>query len=143
MADDAVLDETAFRKDILRLRATIERKIGGLVKDPAGRALRSIGEIYMTEAKRRTPVETGVLRASGHVEGPTKEGDSWKVRLVFGGPSAPYAIHVHENLHARHPVGQAKFLESVVLEHRNNFASEVAAMLVGGGRAYGNLFGSE
>jgi len=33
------------------------------------------------------------------------------VRLGFGGPAAPYAVLVHEDLTKRHKVGQAKYLE--------------------------------
>ena len=48
-------------------------------------------------------------------------------KLVFGGPSADYAAAVHENLTAKHRVGQAKFLESVVKERRGRLAQELAA----------------
>lgn len=143
MAVQPVLDDVKLLKDLTRLRATIERKVGSLVKDPAARALRSIGEVWMTLAKRRTPVDTGVLRSSGHVRGPEKIGTVWQVVLIFGGPAAPYARTVHENLTARHKVGQAKYLESVVLERRPTFAREIATMLIGGGRVYGALFGTK
>src|SRR3954469_25246280 len=110
MASDNGIDEAALLKDLARLRGTIEKKLGTLVKDPAGRALRSVGEVWMTEAKKNTPVHTGVLRASGHVVGPTKVGDYWQVKLVFGGPAAPYAWDVHENLRMFHRTGSAKYL---------------------------------
>ena len=140
MAQDSVAIEL---KNFTKLQQTIERKFGALTKDKGAQALRSVGEVYMTEAKRRTPVDTGVLRSSGHVVGPEQVGDSWQVRLVFGGPAAPYAAIVHENLNARHPVGQSKYLESVVLEHRNSFGHEVAVMMVGGAKAFGSVFGGE
>lgn len=91
----------------------------------AEHALRAEGEIEMTEAKLRTPVLTGALRASGHVEGP-RDG---AVRLVFGGPAAPYALYVHENMEALHKTGQAKFLESVILESAPYLAQRVAARI--------------
>jgi hypothetical protein len=110
----------------------------------AGNALRAEAEIEMTEAKRRTPVDTGALRASGHVTGPV-EGTSarvengvrsygrpvtvWSVTLAFGGPAAPYAVKVHEDLEAWHRVGQAKFLESVVMESAPHIADRVARRL--------------
>ena len=34
----------------------------------------------------------------------------------FGGPAAPYAVFVHEDLSARHATGAAKFYESALLE---------------------------
>ena len=139
---EPIIDDAKLLRDLTRLRATMERKIGALVKDPAARALRSVGEVYMTEAKKRTPVDTGVLRSSGHVRGPEKSGDTWQVRLIFGGPAAKYAAQVHENLTAHHAVGQAKYLESVILEHRKTFTREVAAMMVGGAKVYGSMFGN-
>lgn len=109
-------------------------------------ALREEAELEMTEAKRRTPVDTGALRASGHVESgsgmtslasfdtATRKGTmgasgggrkDLSVRLVFGGPAASYALAVHENLEAHHNPGQAKYLESALLESRPYFAARV------------------
>lgn len=42
------------------------------------------------------------------------------------GYTAPYAVYVHENLTARHPVGQAKYLEQPAREH----ADEIAAVIM-------------
>jgi hypothetical protein len=140
MAGDAV---TVELKNFGKLRATIERKFGGLVKGPAASALRSVGEVWMTEAKKRTPVDTGVLRSTGHVQGPMEDGDTFTVRLVFGGPAAPYAVEVHENLRASHKVGQSKFLESVTAERGRNLSREVAAMMIGGAKVHGAMFNSE
>ena len=80
MANDTVI----VLKDFHKLQATIERKFGNLVKGPVPRALRSVGEVWMTEAKRRTPVDTGTLRSSGFVQGPIINGNEIIVRLVFG-----------------------------------------------------------
>lgn len=88
----------------------------------AQQALRVEAEIEMTEMKKRTPVRTGALRASGHVE----DLRPWGVRWSFGGPSIPYAIYVHENLDMFHRVGQAKFLESVLAESAPYLAERVA-----------------
>jgi Bacteriophage HK97-gp10, putative tail-component len=94
-------------------------------KVAAGQALREEAEIEMTEAKQRTPVRTGALRASGHVEGPFATGDV-EVLLIFGNAAVDYAAYVHENLEAHHAVGQAKFLESVLTESAPYFAARVA-----------------
>jgi hypothetical protein len=61
--------------------------------------------------------------------GPETQGKQIQVRLVFGGPAAPYAAIVHENLTAHHPVGQAKYLESVALERRPGMGKEVAGFM--------------
>ncbi len=94
-----------------------------------GEALRAEGEIEMTEAKKRTPVDTGALRASGHVTGPDRKGRDVEVRLSFGGPAVQYAVEVHENLEAWHRVGQAKYLESVLNESASHMANRVARRL--------------
>jgi len=68
--------------------------------------------LIMTAAKTDfVPVDTGALRASGFVTPPVITGQGVEVTLGFGGPSAPYAVVVHEDLTKRHPVGQAKYLE--------------------------------
>lgn len=79
-------------------------------------ALYAEAQIELTEAKRRTPFLTGALRGSGIVEPPVQSGNTLSVTIAFGGPAADYAVYVHENLEAHHPVGQAKFLESTLLE---------------------------
>lgn len=94
--------------------------------DEITKALYQETEIEVTEVKRRTPVQFGNLRASVHQIGPTKIGDKYYTLIAAGGPSAPYAIYVHENLEAFHKVGQAKFIESVILESRPHMAARVA-----------------
>ena len=94
-------------------------------------ALRAEAEIEMAEAKRRTPVATGALRASGHVE-VTVSGRDAEARLRFGGPSAPYSVFVHENLRAYHRVGQAKFLESTLMESKRFMAARLARRIASG-----------
>lgn len=69
-------------------------------------------EQVMAMSKRDyVPVDTGALRASGFVDTPVQTAMGGSVTLGYGGPSAPYAVIVHEDLTKRHPVGQAKYLE--------------------------------
>jgi hypothetical protein len=102
------------------------RQLANNVQKELGAALYAEAEIEMTEAKKRTPVDTGTLRNSGYVEKPVEKGNHVVVEMGFGGPAADYAIYVHEDLEAFHPVGQAKFLESVVIESRPHLAARVA-----------------
>jgi hypothetical protein len=53
------------------------------------------------------------------------------LRLAVG-YSAPYAIYVHENLQAHHPVGQAKFLETPARRHAKEIKRTVARALKSG-----------
>jgi hypothetical protein len=72
----------------------------------------SEAETIMTASKEQyVPVDTGALRASGFVEPPIPTAMGASITLGFGGPSAPYAVIVHEDLTKRHRVGQAKYLE--------------------------------
>jgi anthranilate phosphoribosyltransferase len=103
--------------------------------EEVGRALYQETEVEATEAKKRTPVKRGNLRASIFVLGPSYEGRSISnagtiaTFVVAGGVSAPYAVYVHENLEAFHKVGQAKFIESVINESRNYIATRIAKRL--------------
>jgi hypothetical protein len=109
------------------------RKIAEKFPDRVGAALYQEAQIEMTEAKRRTPVDItpdaphpGQLRASGHVAPPVRRGRNISVTLSFGGAAQDYAIYVHENPDAFHPVGQWKFLESVLNESRSYMAVRIA-----------------
>ena len=104
------------------------------------RALYREAEQIMAKSKRLCPVDTGALRSTGHVQLPVRTGDKVTVvmgyggvagagegltattskkvyrskktpRLVHAGEYVGYAVWVHENLNAFHPVGQAKYLE--------------------------------
>jgi hypothetical protein len=88
-------------------------------------AVRSELEVEATESQRRTPVDTGSLRASHTVEVYADRRDVTGT-ITVGGPSAPYALYVHENLDAHHDVGQAKFLESTLAESQPFLAKRIA-----------------
>jgi len=64
----------------------------------------------MAESKHQVPVDTGVLRSTGHVQLPKEEAGRVSVTLGYGGPAAPYALRQHEELSYRHTVGKAKYL---------------------------------
>ena len=96
------------------------------IPDALGAALYKETQIEATEAKKRTPVDRGPLRASVHAEGPFRRGTMIWTQIVAGGPAAPYAVYVHEDLEAFHKVGQAKFIESVIMESRPYMAARVA-----------------
>jgi hypothetical protein len=97
--------------------------------EQVGAALKAESEIEMAEAKRRTPVDTGALRASGYVGEPEQGFTGVTVAMGFGGAAADYAWVVHEDLEAFHPVGQAKFLESTLMESAPHMADRVGKRL--------------
>ena len=86
--------------------------------------------IEMTESKKRVPVKTGVLRASGRVEQPVATPQGVSVELSYGGAAEAYALIVHEDLEMNHPNGgEAKYLESVLQESAPHMAARLAARL--------------
>lgn len=96
-----------------------------IFRKEAAAALFLVAEIIMGQAKVLCPVDTGTLRNSGYVKPPVIEGNSITVVLGFGGAAKEYAIYVHENLNAVHPVGQAKFLSTPLNDALPNVASDV------------------
>jgi len=74
--------------------------------------MRAAAEKIKGNSMALTPVDTSALRASHFVNVDTSP--TGIVATV--GATQFYAIFVHENLEARHPVGQAKFLETAIKE---------------------------
>jgi len=69
---------------------------------------KSIG-MAETQAKIRTPKDTGVLRSS---IGGESNGFKYVRGLEAGvGTNIKYAIYVEKNLKARHPIGEAGYME--------------------------------
>lgn len=97
-------------------------------------AMTAESQIEVTEMKRRTPVDTrpnaphpGNLRNSLSVE-VTQTGN--RTTATFStGAEAPYAVYVHENPDAFHPVGEWKFIESVLNESRPHMPKRLAARI--------------
>lgn len=107
-----------------QMKAAVTAVARALPRDVAA-ALRAEAEIEMAEAKRRTPVDTGVLRGSGYVDDPTLRLNVHRIEVGFGGAAAEYAVVVHEDMDAFHPVGQAKYLESVLKESAPYLAERI------------------
>lgn len=83
-------------------------------------------EDTMTESKKQVPVDTGTLRSTGVVVTDEVSGflrDRVKISLTYGGPAVGYAVIVHEDLRARHDVGNAKYLERPFSERRGKLKS--------------------
>lgn len=99
--------------------------------DHVAKALYQEMQIEATEMKRRTPVDTtenaphpGNLRDSIHVELPERSGNEITVTVATG-TQAPYAVFVHENPEPIHPVGEWKFMESVIKESQPYMAARL------------------
>lgn len=62
-----------------------------------------------------TPVDTGTLKASEHVDGPQRKGFVVEGRVTTGGESSDYAIYVHEGTSK---MDARPFIEGPLLEHQ-------------------------
>ena len=104
------------------------------------------GQKVLADSLPLVPVDTGTLRASGYVTEPKREGDQVTIEIGFGGPAAKinpvsgessdsYAIFVHENLEAHHPVGQAKFLEQPLNQALQGMPERLGAFMRGRGES--------
>ena len=104
--------------------------LGAAAIPAAAKAFYQEAERIMTASKEIVPVDTGALRASGHVQLPEVSALNVSVTLGYGGPAAPYSVYVHENTMARHKEGQqAKFLERPMLEAAEGMEARLADVL--------------
>lgn len=53
-------------------------------------------------------------------------------RKAVVGYTAEYAVYVHENLEAFHPVGEAKFLEKPIRQYKRDMAKMIAREIANG-----------
>lgn len=106
------------------MRARI-RKAGVSFRNQLARAVYEEASVELLEVVRRTPLLHGPLRASERLDGPHFEGDNVYVMIVAGGPSAPYAVYVHENEEADHPIGQDHFISSVLEESQSYMGQRI------------------
>lgn len=66
------------------------------------------------KSQEKVPVDEGNLKGSHYSR--TQMGRKASVGEV--GCTAEYAIYVHEDLEAHHPIGEAKFLENAISENQ-------------------------
>jgi hypothetical protein len=72
-------------------------RLGGALWAATYDWLRVEGEAIMADSKANyCPKDTGTLAGTGHVVGPVNGTSGMVVLLIYGGPAAPYALHVHE-----------------------------------------------
>jgi bacteriophage HK97-gp10 putative tail-component len=96
----------------------------------AAQALYQEAEAIMTASKETyCPVDTGNLRASGHVDPPVTEGSNVTVTLGYGGPAAPYAVEVHERPAIHRPPTQWQYLSTPFFEALTDMDQRLAAKM--------------
>ena len=124
-------------------------KLATVFPDRVAAALYQIAQQILTEAKRRCPVASdgGVLRASGMVSQPVRNGRNISITISFGSGAIAYAIAVHETISAHDPPSWKvmyenggmiqwttpgtgdHFLSSVINEYMTVMPTLMAAML--------------
>lgn len=82
-------------------------------------------EVERDESEQRTPILTGALRSTLRVEGPFFEGKRIFFKLLAGSEEVFYAWIVHEDLEAHHDIGDAKYIESVLMESAPHMAARI------------------
>lgn len=102
------------------------RRIAEAVPDAMAGALFRRAEDISSASDPLVPVDLGTLKNSRFVDPPQQSGRTASVRLGYGGAAAPYAAAVHEDMTARHEVGQAKYLEEPFLEKTATMARDIA-----------------
>ena len=121
MADKFSVDVRGL-KEVQAIMMKLGRKAPGAL----GGALFREGERIIGAAKEEVPVDTGNLRASGHVQLPEIGLTSASVEAGFGGPAADYALIVHEDMEASHKTGGPKYLERPFNEAVKTMDSRIA-----------------
>lgn len=92
------------------------------------KALAAACDEILGESMAQVPLDTSTLMLSAYweIHGHWKTG--WDAVIGYGGngnpinpktgkPASYYMVAVHEDLHANHPIGKAKFLEDPVREY--------------------------
>ena len=114
------------QKEIVATLSVFSRKFAEKIP----KALTAEMKIELAEVKKRTPVDTGDLVRSEIVTEPVKRGRTTSVGIQAGSEKVFYAWIVHEDLDMNHPRGgQAKYIESVLMESRPFMRQRVAARL--------------
>lgn len=104
-------------------------KLEAFTPNEFARALYQEGSVEVKECVKETPVETGALRATIHIEGPFRKGRRIWANIVAGGPSAEYALIVHEDPEALHKVGGWKYIERPLKESAPYMAERIAKQI--------------
>ena len=112
---------TGAVKDLTKLAAKIQDEF----------AIAQLQEtiVEAKECRRVTPIDTGLLRASVRAKGPVREDRTVKTWIVAGeqGSGAEaYALIVHEDPDAHHPVGAWKYIEHPLKESAPYMAQRIA-----------------
>lgn len=95
-----------------RGRDNVIRNLNRAIRGIKGRTrvgIRLAAVMIKSESQKRSPVDTGAMKASHYVNMENDSGDFPVARI---GATAHYSLIQHEDLSFFHPTGEAKFLEN-------------------------------
>jgi len=111
------------------VKAKLDGLVGKITQAIAARQFQ-FGERIMARSKEQyVPVDTGTLMSTGHVQLPVIDGSTITTVLGYGGPSAGYALQVHEDLTPKNwtrPGSGPKYLEIPARELTPEYPGEIA-----------------
>lgn len=117
----------------------IESGLAVLLARAADAMKAAVTEGPAARSQELVPRDTDTLADSMRISDPVIDGTTATVVLSYGqpddsnpksgGPSADYAVTVHERLDVPHATGQAKYLENAQLEAATGFTAAIAAKM--------------
>jgi hypothetical protein len=113
------------------MKATV-RRIQQRFPDESGRVIHDeLEQVELPETQRRVPVKYGDLKSTGRVTEPETRGNTTSCSIAYGGESTngkdvDYALYVHENLEAEHPIGEAKYVSGPLNESAPHLSNRFA-----------------
>jgi hypothetical protein len=106
--------------------------IGAGLREGAAQALTEEAQRVKVRSQELVPVAPrpggGKLRDSARTK-VEEDGDRIVAEISYGGPDAPYAAKVHEDVAAHHEHGQAKFLEQAANEARAGMSERMGQVV--------------
>jgi hypothetical protein len=108
---------------IARLRRTAD----GFPKLLGDDLYRELKDVELPEVIANTPMDTGALRNSERVEGPVITKTSVSASILAGDDTVFYAVYVHEDPDAHHPIGDWKYIERPLKEAGPHLMDRIAA----------------
>lgn len=115
-----MLDLRAYRKGVERLNKQLKQEKRRKAKG-FERGLIKGGLRIQRRSQILCPVEFGILRSTARTRSEFS-GFQTEVIVSYG---TDYAVFVHEDLEAHHPIGRAKFLEIAVIEEQKQVRQDV------------------
>lgn len=114
-------------------------KLSRIVQEGGEKALHGLtqalyleAQMAFNESQTLVPIDTGILRSSGHIKSPVVSEEAIEITIAYGGPATDYAFIVHEKIYApsgkkvyHRPPTRAKYLEIPVRRRSKGMAKRL------------------